>query len=112
MHTTALVQQTNAPWGLARLSSGATPLANKNPNLLEFQYTFDESGGRGTDAFILDTGCRVTHQEFAGRASCFPSGSFCVDGNGREYSSPRIQCPRDALWPPGNAIDTHNNNPH
>ena len=68
MHTTVLVQQTNAPWGLACLSSGSTPLANKDPNALSFQYTFDDSAGGGTDAFILDTGCRVTHQEFGGRA--------------------------------------------
>jgi len=82
MHTTVLVQQTNAPWGLARLSSGATALANKDPNALTFQYTFDDSAGGGTDAFILDTGCRVTHQEFGGRASCFPSNQPCADGNG------------------------------
>jgi len=90
MHTTALVQQTNAPWGLARLSNGPNALANRNPNLLEFQYTFDESAGRDTDAFILDTGCRVTHQDFAGRASCFPVDRPCADGNGREYPSPQI----------------------
>ena len=85
MHTTVLVQQTNAPWGLARLSSGATPLANKDPNALSFQYTFDDSAGSGTDAFILDMGCRVSHQEFGGRASCFPSTQPCADSNGHEY---------------------------
>ena len=93
MHTTALVQQVNAPWGLSRLSNGATPLANKDTNALDFQYTFDDSSGGGTDAFILDTGCRTSHREFAGRASCFPSDLPCVDGNGRgrrDSSLPRI----------------------
>ena len=85
MHTTVLVQQTNTPWGLAHLLSGATPLANKDPNALSFQYTFDDSAGGGTDAFILDTGCRVTHQEFRGCASCFPSTQPCADSNGHEY---------------------------
>ena len=88
MHTTAIVQQVNAPWGLSRLSNGGTPLANKDTNALDFQYTFDDSSGGGTDAFILDTGCRVTHQDFAGRASCFPSNLPCADGNGREYPPP------------------------
>jgi len=90
MHTTVLVQQTNAPWGLSRLSSGTTPLANKNTNSLEFLYTFDDTAGAGTDAFILDTGCRVTHQDLGGRAACFPLNQPCADGNGRKYPCPRI----------------------
>ena len=90
MYTTALKTQTNAPWGIARLSNGRTSLANRNPDLLNFHYTFDDTGGRGTDAFIFDSGCRVSHKDFGGRARCFPEGRPCEDANGREYHSPQI----------------------
>ncbi|KAL3417504.1 subtilisin-like protease [Phlyctema vagabunda] len=54
-----LVQQTNAPPGLDRISSakaGAT------------SYVFDDSAGAGITAYIVDTGIRTTHTEFEGRA--------------------------------------------
>ncbi|KAI8958719.1 oryzin precursor [Daldinia sp. FL1419] len=58
--TTALTSQDSAPWGLARISDRA-PGASK--------YTYDESAGEGTYAYILDTGIFVDHPEFGGRAS-------------------------------------------
>ncbi|KAG8813576.1 subtilisin-like serine protease, partial [Serendipita sp. 400] len=68
LHTTALVVQLNAVWGLSRISSGATPLPpNSDPASFGFQYTFDDSGGSGVDIFVLDTGIRATHQDFGGR---------------------------------------------
>lgn len=51
--------QDNAPWGLARISSqepGGTT------------YTYDESAGEGTCAYVLDTGIDVEHPDFEGRA--------------------------------------------
>ncbi|KAF2870119.1 peptidase S8/S53 domain-containing protein [Massariosphaeria phaeospora] len=54
-----LVTQENAPWGLASISSrtnGAT------------SYTYDSSAGTGHFNYVVDTGIRTTHQEFAGRA--------------------------------------------
>ncbi|EAU82204.2 hypothetical protein CC1G_10606 [Coprinopsis cinerea okayama7 len=35
---------------------------------LNFRYTYDSSGGAGVDIYVLDTGVRLTHVEFEGRA--------------------------------------------
>jgi subtilisin family serine protease len=56
----ALTSQSNAPWGLGRISArsrGAT------------SYVYDDSAGAGTVSYILDTGIRTSHSEFEGRAS-------------------------------------------
>jgi len=68
MYTSAVAQQNNAPWGLARLSS-ATPLANKNPSLRNFNFKFDDKAGEGVDVYVIDTGIRVSHTDFGGRAT-------------------------------------------
>ncbi|KAK6957483.1 hypothetical protein Daesc_000269 [Daldinia eschscholtzii] len=52
--------QDSAPWGLARISNRA-PGGSK--------YTYDDSAGEGTYAYILDTGIFTEHPEFGGRAS-------------------------------------------
>ncbi|VUC22182.1 unnamed protein product [Clonostachys rosea] len=52
--------QSNAPWGLARISSqspGGTT------------YTYDDTAGEGTCAYIVDTGIDTTHTDFGGRAT-------------------------------------------
>jgi subtilisin family serine protease len=54
--------QTNAPPGLARLSSSVA-VSNNNT------YTFDSTGGQGITVFVVDTGIRTTHSEFEGRAT-------------------------------------------
>ena len=54
--------QTGAPWGLARIS-------HRKPGSTE--YVFEENGG--TYIYILDTGVRITHQLFEGRASRGPN---------------------------------------
>lgn len=58
----ASVVQTNAPWNLARLST-VRPLPSP-----VYNYTYDSSGGNGVDIYILDSGVRITHNEFEGRA--------------------------------------------
>ncbi|XP_006464052.1 serine proteinase [Agaricus bisporus var. bisporus H97] len=81
MHT--MTTQTNAPWGLARLSS-TTRLSNQNAAALTFSYTFDASAGSGVDIFIVDTGILTTHNQFGGRAAWGETfGPYADrDGNG------------------------------
>ncbi|KAI1102675.1 peptidase S8/S53 domain-containing protein [Jackrogersella minutella] len=67
--------QNNAEWGLARLSSqeaGSTT------------YTYDDTAGEGTCAYIVDTGIEVDHPEFEGRAKWLANyaDNDDTDGNG------------------------------
>jgi subtilisin family serine protease len=60
--------QTNAPWGLDRIDQRALPLSGA--------YTYTRTGA-GVRAYIIDTGIRLTHSDFGGRAS---SGFDAIDG--------------------------------
>ncbi|WP_447009790.1 S8 family peptidase [Saccharothrix hoggarensis] len=51
--------QTGAPWGLDRIDQRALPLSTT------YGYT---TVGSGVTAYVIDTGIRVTHAEFGGRA--------------------------------------------
>ncbi|WP_447006908.1 S8 family peptidase [Saccharothrix isguenensis] len=55
----ALATQTGAPWGLDRIDQRGLPLSTT------YSYT---SVGTGITAYVIDTGIRVTHHEFGGRA--------------------------------------------
>lgn len=46
--------QKNAPWGLARLS-------NSLPSPKPRTYTYDDSAGEGTCAYVIDSGIEVEH---------------------------------------------------
>ncbi|KAG9199918.1 hypothetical protein G6514_007818 [Epicoccum nigrum] len=59
MTTNALVTQSGAPWGLGSISSRTRGASS---------YIYDDTAGRGTFSYIVDTGIRVTHQDFSGRA--------------------------------------------
>ncbi|MFJ4918591.1 S8 family serine peptidase [Streptomyces sp. NPDC088725] len=48
-------------WGLDRIDQTATAGDNA--------YTYPDSAGEGVTAYVIDTGVRITHQDFGGRAS-------------------------------------------
>ncbi|RDB17350.1 Cuticle-degrading protease [Hypsizygus marmoreus] len=86
VHTFAT--QTNAPWGLARLSQDAK-LTNQNTGALTFSYTYDNTAGSGVDIYIIGkasfhTGVYTAHSQFGGRARWGATfgGYANADGNG------------------------------
>ncbi|KAJ6788165.1 hypothetical protein PWT90_09602 [Aphanocladium album] len=60
VQTQAVISQTNATPGLARISHSRPGAAS---------YVFDQSGGQGITAYIVDTGIRASHVEYEGRAT-------------------------------------------
>ncbi|KAM0237811.1 hypothetical protein ACHAP5_008936 [Fusarium lateritium] len=64
----AAIAQVNAPPGLDRLSHSKTN---------EDTYVFDDSAGEGITAYIVDTGIKIDHSEFEGRATF--GGNFIND---------------------------------
>lgn len=56
--TNAYVTQSDAPWGLKRLSSRTS---SSNP------YKYDSTAGAGTCSYVIDTGIYTSHPEFEGR---------------------------------------------
>jgi aqualysin 1 len=67
--------QSPVTWGLDRIDESALPLSNS--------YTYTTTGS-GVNAYIIDTGIRVTHTQFGGRASvAFDAlGGNGIDCNG------------------------------
>ncbi|KAF2152193.1 subtilisin-like protein [Myriangium duriaei CBS 260.36] len=57
-----IVQQDHATLGLGQISSRNSALKDKPV------YLYDESAGRGTFAYVVDTGINIKHQDFEGRA--------------------------------------------
>ncbi|QXE33379.1 S8 family peptidase [Streptomyces sp. GMY02] len=75
----ALATQTNPPsWGLDRIDQAALPLNG--------QYTYPDTAGEGTTVYVIDTGVRITHQDFGGRAAygydAVDNDNTAQDGNG------------------------------
>jgi len=66
-------RQQTTEWGLDRISERALNL--------DGTYVYPGQSGAGTDSYIVDTGIRITHTEFAGGRAVFPAGSnFVRDG--------------------------------
>ncbi|MBA2809076.1 S8 family peptidase [Streptomyces sp. KM273126] len=71
-------QQNPPSWGLDRIDQTNPPL--------DKSYTWPESAGKGVTVYVIDTGIRITHKDFGGRASYgwdFVGGDkVAADGNG------------------------------
>ena len=69
--------QTGVTWGLDRIDQQALPLNSS--------YAYN-SNGSTVDAYIFDTGIRLDHEEFEGRAifgfDAYPNGTTIMDGSG------------------------------
>ncbi|GHH50407.1 S8 family peptidase [Streptomyces candidus] len=71
--------QPNPPsWGLDRIDQRALPL--------DRSYTYPDSAGEGVTAYVIDTGVRISHSDFGGRASygydAIDNDNTAQDGNG------------------------------
>ncbi len=70
--------QTNAPWGLDRSDQASLPLSGT--------YTYPDSAGSGVTAYVIDTGVRISHAQFGGRAfngyDAVSNDNVAQDGNG------------------------------
>ncbi|WP_405014971.1 S8 family peptidase [Kitasatospora sp. NBC_01539] len=58
-------------WGLDRIDQKRPPLTDR--------FDYPDTAGRGVTAYIVDTGVRISHEDFGGRASY---GFDAVDGDG------------------------------
>lgn len=66
--------QTGATWGIDRADQRSLPLSGT--------FAYPDSGGAGVKAYVIDTGVRATHTEFAGRVA--PGYTAVVDGFGTD----------------------------
>jgi subtilisin family serine protease len=76
--TVAGTQPSPPSWGLDRIDQRNLPRDNS--------YTYPDSAGQGVTAYIIDTGVRITHSDFGGRASygydAVDNDNTAQDGNG------------------------------
>lgn len=76
-HITAS-QPSPPSWGLDRIDQRNLPLNNS--------YTYPDSAGQGVTAYVIDTGVRITHNDFGGRASygydAIDNDNTAQDGHG------------------------------
>lgn len=79
MHINEFDVQKEAPWGLARVSQRElSPVTD---------YLYDNEGGKGVTAYIIDTGIKTDHPDFEDRASwgesiAFPNLRLDAHGHG------------------------------
>ncbi|MER0247246.1 S8 family peptidase [Streptomyces sp. HSW2009] len=71
--------QYNPPsWGLDRIDQAKLPLDQK--------YTYPDSAGAGATVYVVDTGVRISHRDFGGRAvngyDLVDDDAVAEDGNG------------------------------
>ncbi|MEU5400448.1 S8 family peptidase [Streptomyces sp. NPDC005963] len=70
--------QTNPTWGLDRIDQVTTAGDRR--------YTYPDTAGAGVTAYVIDTGVRVSHRDFGGRAThgfdAIDNDNIATDGNG------------------------------
>ncbi|KAI0424849.1 peptidase S8/S53 domain-containing protein [Xylaria sp. FL1042] len=69
-HLAAYTTEDNAPYGIARISHRAKG---------DLSYVRDDSDGDGTCVYVIDTGIKVDHPDFGGRATW--GANFADDDN-------------------------------
>ncbi|MEV6181532.1 S8 family peptidase [Streptomyces sp. NPDC052015] len=66
------------PWGLDRIDQARLPLSQT--------YTYPDTAGNSATVYVIDTGVRITHTEFSGRArygyDFIDRDAVASDGNG------------------------------
>ncbi|KAK0243852.1 serine protease [Armillaria nabsnona] len=74
--------QTDAPWGLSRISQSSA-LSASDTSALTYTYTYGATGA-GVDVYVVDTGIYTAHTTFGGRATWGATfgGYNSADGNG------------------------------
>ncbi|MFD4031675.1 S8 family serine peptidase [Streptomyces sp. NPDC058637] len=76
--TISATQPSPPSWGLDRIDQSALPLNNS--------YTYPDKAGEGVTTYIIDTGVRISHSDFGGRASngydAVDNDNVAQDGNG------------------------------
>jgi len=68
----AATRQSNPPWGLDRIDQHSSQLDN--------EYQYEGASGQGVTVYVIDSGIRISHDEFEGRAS---HGYDFVDGDAK-----------------------------
>lgn len=76
-HVSEKARQAEAPWGLSRVCHRGRESSQ--------EYLYDDDAGKGVTAYVIDTGIKVEHEEFEGRAkwgATVALPKLKVDGHG------------------------------
>jgi len=60
--------QDDAAYGLGRICRDTKLPGNPSYDDLDFVYKYDDAAGEGTDVYIIDSGIKIDHTDFGGRA--------------------------------------------
>ena len=74
--STGILQQSNAPWNLARISQRDLPVTGN--------YIFDDRQGGNIHAFVLDTGVYAANADFEGRV--LAGANFVTSEDSNDYN--------------------------
>ncbi|KAJ3406014.1 serine protease, partial [Chytridiales sp. JEL 0842] len=80
--TTSYERQSDAPWGLSRISHIENPALDPET---ESEYIYDPASGTSVTVYVIDTGINIAHNDFEGRAKwgiTIPENDPDEDGNG------------------------------